>query len=188
MENTIMTEKIGRRGIKTPVSYEPDMLEKKTVGEVMNKDAILLSEENTIKEAREWIEKEGLYETHFFIIVNKEHHFSGVINTSDILSNRHHPDATVESLILHKNIAVAEENSLRFAVEKMANENIEVLPIISKENKIVGVLSYKNIIALYQHGAGEHAKKATHISLKRRGLKIIVHGQKIASKFTTKIR
>ncbi len=188
MENTIMTEKIGRRGIKTPVSYEPDMLEKKTVGEVMNKDAILLSEENTIKEAREWIEKEGLYETHFFIIVNKEQHFSGVINTSDILSNRHHPDATVESLILHKNIAVAEENSLRFAVEKMANENIEVLPIISKENKIVGVLSYKNIIALYQHGAGEHAKKATHISLRRRGLKIIVHGQKIASKLTTKIR
>ena len=28
MENTIMTEKIARRGVKTPDSYEPDPLEK----------------------------------------------------------------------------------------------------------------------------------------------------------------
>lgn len=34
MENTIMTEKIARRGTKTPNSYEPDWLEKWTVGQV----------------------------------------------------------------------------------------------------------------------------------------------------------
>ena len=187
MENTIMTEKIGRRGIKTPVSYEPDMLEKKTVGEVMNEDAIVLSEENSIGEAREWIEKEGLQENHFFIIVNKEHNFNGVISTSDILSNLHHPDATVESLIKQRNIAVYVDNSLRFAVEKMATENIEVLPIISKENKIIGVLGYKDIISVYHQGAGEHAEKATQISLRRQRLKIIVHGQKMAAKIKTKV-
>ena len=31
MENTIMTEKIARRGVKTPHSYQPDVLEKFTV-------------------------------------------------------------------------------------------------------------------------------------------------------------
>ena len=188
MENTIMTEKIGRRGIKTPVSYEPDILEKKTVGDVMNEDAILLSEENSIGEAREWIEKEELHDNHFFIIVNNEHNFSGVISTSDILSNRHQPDTTVESLVTQKNIAISIDNSLRFAVEKMATENIEVLPIISKENKIIGVLSYKDIIAVYHHGAGEHAEKATHISLKRQRLKIIVHGQKMVAKIKAKVK
>lgn len=188
MENTIMTEKIGRRGIKTPVSYEPDMLEKKTVGDVMNEDAILLSEENSIGEVREWIEKEGLYENQFFIIVNNEENFSGVISTTDILSNRHQLDTTVESLIKQKNIAISVDNSLRFAVEKMATENIEVLPILSRENKIIGVLSYKDIIAVYHHGVGEHAKKATHISLKRQGLKIIVHGQKMVTKIKSKVK
>ncbi|CAN5447805.1 chloride channel protein [soil metagenome] len=188
MENTIMTEKIGRRGVKTPVSYEPDILEKKTVGDVMDEDTILLSEENSIGEVREWIEKEGLYDNHFFIIVNNEQNFSGVISTSDILSNRHQPDTAVQSLINQKNIAVSEDNSLRFAVEKMATENIEVLPVISKENKIIGVLSYKDIIAVYHHGVGEHAKKATHISLKRRGLKIIVHGQKMVAKIKAKVK
>jgi predicted transcriptional regulator len=188
MENTIMTEKIGRRGIKTPVSYEPDILEKKTVSEVMNEDAILLSEENNIGEVREWIEKEGLHGTHFFIIINKEHNFSGVISTSDILSNRHHPDTSVELLNKQKNIAVSVDDSLRFAVEKMAAENMEVIPIISKENKIIGVLSYKDIIAVYHYGEGEHAKKATHISLKRQRLKIIVHGQKMVAKIKSKVK
>jgi H+/Cl- antiporter ClcA len=35
MENTIMTEKIARRGIKTPHSYEPDILEKYTVEQIL---------------------------------------------------------------------------------------------------------------------------------------------------------
>src|SRR4051812_15256161 len=34
MENTIMTEKIARRGIKTPNAYEPDVLDKMTVQQV----------------------------------------------------------------------------------------------------------------------------------------------------------
>ena len=150
MENTIMTEKIGRRGIKTPVSYEPDILEKRTVGEAMNEDAILLSEENSIGEAREWIEKEGLYDTHYFIIINNENNFSGIISTSEILSNRHDPDTKVASLNRKQHVAVSVDNSLRLAVEKMASENLELVPIISKENKIIGVLSYKDIIAVYQ--------------------------------------
>ena len=38
MENTIMTEKIARRGIYTPDAYEPDVLRRITVAEVMDKD------------------------------------------------------------------------------------------------------------------------------------------------------
>ena len=42
MENTIMTEKIARRGIKTPDLYEPDILEKIMVESVMEKNAFFL--------------------------------------------------------------------------------------------------------------------------------------------------
>ncbi|MEP7143707.1 MAG: chloride channel protein [Ferruginibacter sp.] len=179
MENTIMTEKIVRRGVKTPDSYEPDILEKKIVADVMKEDAILLSEENSIGEVREWIQQEDLHESHYFIIVSNEHNFKGIVSASNILSNHHDPENTIGTLIRRKNISISVDNSLRSAVEKMAKENIDVLPIVSKENTIIGVLSYKDIIATYQHRVDEHEKKGSHISLKRQGLKILLRGQKM---------
>src|SRR6476660_3578573 len=50
MENTIMTEKIARRGVKTPESYEPDILEKVTVEQVMEKNGFIISADNTIRQ------------------------------------------------------------------------------------------------------------------------------------------
>ena len=49
MENTIMTEKIARRGIKTPDSYEPDILEKINVDRVMDDSGVILSADNNIE-------------------------------------------------------------------------------------------------------------------------------------------
>jgi predicted transcriptional regulator len=63
----------------------------------------------------------------------------------------------------------------------MAKENIDVLPVVSNldNNNIIGIISYKNIIPAYKHGMDEHEKKHPAISLKRRSLKVLVHGQKL---------
>ncbi len=64
----------------------------------------------------------------------------------------------------------------------MVKENIDVLPVVSKETKtITGILSYHDIIATYKQSIEEHQKKRPHISLKRQGLKILLRGQKIVS-------
>ena len=184
MENTIMTEKIVRRGVQTPDSYEPDILAKKTVGEVMKEDAILLSEENQVGEVRDWIEAEGLHDTHYFIVVSNDYAFKGIVSASNILSNHHPTITSIGALIKRKHISISVRNNLRYAVEKMARENVDVLPIVSKENTIVGVLTYKDIIATYGQRNDEHEKRQSHISLKRQGLKILLKGQRIVTAFT----
>ena len=69
----------------------------------------------------------------------------------------------------------------------MAQENVDVLPVLSKDNDhIIGIVSYKNIISSYKHGIEEHTKKHPDISMKRRGLKILLRGQKMISSFKTK--
>ena len=67
------------------------------------------------------------------------------------------------------------------AVELMARENVDVLPVISRENNnnIVGILSYRDIISAYKFSMEDHEKKHPRISLKRRGLKILLRGQKL---------
>ena len=70
----------------------------------------------------------------------------------------------------------------------MAKENINVLPVVSKENNIIGVISYKDIIATYKKGMEEHEKKHPSISLKRNSLKILIRGQKIMTAVREKYR
>lgn len=181
MENTIMTEKIARRGVKTPHSYEPDVLEKITVEHVIQENGLVLSEDNSIREVREWLTKEPEYNSNYFIVSDNDGKYKGIISSSNLFSNHHDTESYLGALIKRRNFSVAIDSSLRTAVEMMARENTDVLPVVSKENNnnIVGILSYRDIIASYKHTIDDHEKKGPGISLKRQSLKILIHGKKI---------
>jgi len=182
MENTIMTEKIARRGVKTPDAYEPDVLDQITVKQALTDNGMAISEENNIKEVREWLAQEHEHESNYFIISNNEGEYRGILSSSSLLSNHHPQDNLIGTLVKRNNIYIDLSETLRTAVETMAKEGIDVLPVISKNNTaIIGVLSYHDIIASYSHSMDEHAKKSPDISLKKNGLKVLLRGQKIVS-------
>jgi len=178
MKNTIMTEKIARRGIKTPYIYEPDILDKITVGEVTKEGGLVLGIENTIEEIRNWIAKNKQEHQSYYIVTNSDGIFRGIISSSNIFS-MHHPVHQQVGMILKRNLGtVNTDSSLKTAVELMAKENVDVLPVVSAPgNKVSGILTYNDILSCYSHRSGEHKKRVT-ISLRRRALKILVHGKK----------
>lgn len=180
MENTIMTEKIARRGIKTPHSYEPDVLEKLKVGQIMTNDGLIISEQNSIKEVRDMLEMEDEYNSNYFIISSNEGEYKGIISSSSLFNKVNSKENTIASLIKRNDTFIQLNDTLKTAVETMARENIDVLPVISNENNnLVGVLSYHDIISTYKTGIDEHEMKQPHLSLKGSGLKILLKGQKI---------
>lgn len=180
MENTIMTEKIARRGVKTPHSYEPDILEKITVGQVLKEDGLVLSEENTIKEVREWLDHENEYGHNYFIITNNTGEYKGIISSSTLFSNHHKTDKRIGMLIKRNSVSITLDKNLHVAAELMAKENVDVLPVLSIENNnIIGVLSYKDILDVFKQSMEEHEKQRPNISLKRRAMKIMLRGKKL---------
>ncbi len=186
MENTIMTEKIARRGVKTPDSYEPDILEKINVEQVMDDSGIILSADNSIEETIEYLENEPDYKSNYFIVSTTEGEYMGIISFSQLYNKMNLPESKLEGLIKQKPIPVEKSNSLRIAIKIMANENIDVLPVLSNETQhIIGILSYTNIIASYKIGLNDHKRNRPHISLKRNSLKLLVHGKKIKRFFTS---
>ena len=66
----------------------------------------------------------------------------------------------------------------------MAGENIDLLPVMSNENTIIGILSYKDIISAYKSDIDNFVKKQPSISLKRNGLKILVRGNQLINLIT----
>ena len=188
MENTIMTEKISRKGVKAPTSYEPDILEKINVEQVMDKNSLVFSTDNTTEEVIHWLEKEPEYKENYFIISNAEGEYKGILSASNLFSKHHSKHTPIGTLVRRKNISINEDDSLRSAVELMAKENVDVLPVLSShDNSISGTLSYKNILSSYKHSMNEHQKNNAVISLKRRSLKILIRGQQIIRNIKSKI-
>ncbi|RZJ36227.1 MAG: chloride channel protein [Flavobacterium sp.] len=184
MENTIMTEKISRRGVKTPTSYEPDLLEKISVSQVMQKDGMVFSEDNTIGEVIDWLHKEPEYNGNYFIISTVTGEYKGIVSSSNLFNQNHKSDTLIGTLIKRRHISVNYNDTLRAAVETMAHENIDVVPVLSeKDPNIIGLLSYQNIISSYKISTEEHRKNDPGISIKRQGLKILLRGQKIINTF-----
>jgi predicted transcriptional regulator len=176
-----MTEKIARRGIRTPHSYEPDILEKIAVEQVLRKEGLVISSNNSIKDVREWLKNENYSSGNYFVIVDEKFSFKGIVSLSYINSTHHDETKRIDSLIKRKPVSISKSDSLRTAVEVMAKENLDVLPVISKENEItvVGILTYKNILSAYKYRFDEHQQKYSHISLKRGGLKMLLRGKKL---------
>jgi len=180
MENTIMTEKIARRGVKTPDSYESDILEKINVEQVMDQTGIILSSANSIEETIHWLEKEPEYKSNYFIVSDTEGEFKGIVSSSQLYNKINLPETRLEALVKQQSASVRSTNNLRTAIEIMANEDIDVLPVLSDEDQnIIGLLSYTNIIASYKFGLADHKRNRPHISLKRNSLKLLVHGQQL---------
>jgi hypothetical protein len=180
MENTIMTEKIARRGVKTPHSYEPDLLEKTAVGDVVGDTGLILSEDNNIEEVRDWLSKEPDHKDNYFIITDTEGEYKGIIGSSNLFSHHHDPEQMIGTLIKRANVSTHMSDTLKYAAEVMSMENIDVLPVISIENsKVIGIISYKDIMAVYKHRADDHTEKEANISFRGGGIRMLQHGQKL---------
>ena len=180
METTIMTEKIARRGVKTPHEYEPDILEKITIEQVINPNNTALSAENTINEIRDWLKNNLQASSNYFIVVTNEGEYLGIISLVDLYSKIYDSYQRIDTLIKKDFVSIAINKSLRAAIEIMANEDLDVLPVISShtKNEVIGFLSYKDILSAYSTKFNEHKKTNASISLKRQGLKIWLHGQR----------
>lgn len=180
MDNTIMTEKIARRGVYTPSSYEPDILEKTKVKQVTNESGIVISSDMKIEEVRNWLEQETDLKSNYFIIADDKGEYLGLLSSTSLFSSHQDVESKVGDLVKRKNLLTSPEDTLKLAVETMAKENVDLLPIIEGK-EILGILTHQNILSVYKDGIDDNENKQSHISLSKQGMKILVRGQKLIS-------
>ncbi|MDP9081045.1 MAG: chloride channel protein [Bacteroidota bacterium] len=175
MENTIMTEKIARRGVSTPDSFEPDVLGKLAVKEIVNEGGIILDPEMTVRETRELLKAENSQDN-YFIATDQHGNYIGMANLADINKHDMNPEFTLKNILQTAELSIKGDDNLRRAVELMAEEGVEALPVIA-ENKVIGILSYKDIINAYKFYHEENDRLNRHISLSRQRLKVLVRSR-----------
>jgi H+/Cl- antiporter ClcA len=184
MENTIMTEKIARRGVVTPDSYEPDALQKISVSQVMSKENVKLNAGMSIREVKEWLAVNPVTDS-CLTVVNDQSEFQGIVKLSDIYFIKNDESFKIARISKKISYAVKASDTLRSAVELMAQQDVEALPVIAN-HKVVGILSYRNIISSYKQHFDENETATTHISLKRQRMKIVLKGKTLFKRSDTK--
>jgi CIC family chloride channel protein len=184
MHSTIMTEKIARRGINTPDSFMPDILSSFTVKDVLKDEVNVLSANDTIAQARQFIDEPGgkNFHTAFAIIDEQaEDNLLGVINVQEIFSTKHTGEEKLSTLVKGHTITVHADDNLNQAIKKMIAHNVDVLPVVSKEDQqhLTGVLTYREILEAYEIKRKEVENKDIAISVKKKGIKIFVKGRRM---------
>ncbi|MEN0052993.1 MAG: chloride channel protein [Mucilaginibacter sp.] len=179
MENTIMTEKIARRGIFTPDSFEPDLLQKMIVAQVMSEEATVININNTVADVRNWVNTNNVTDN-YLIVVNNNDEFSGTLKLTDIYSGEISPESSLQSMLKKEmGASVSDKDTLRYAMETMSKADVEVLPILSaKDRKVMGILSYRDIISAFKIDADKTQQPYVNISLKRQRMKMLIKGRK----------
>jgi H+/Cl- antiporter ClcA len=173
MRNTIMTEKIARRGVRVPSEYAADYLEQVSVGEVCSRDLVTLKANQTLAEVRPWL-NEGAPETRHqgYPVVDEAGQVRGVLTRRTLFDPQWHYTLTLGELATRQPIAVNENHSLREAADHMVAEKVGRLVVVSKENpgKLVGILTRGDILAAHARRLREARDSSRHLRF-RDGLK-----------------
>ena len=120
----------------------------KYVTQYMNKDILILSPNTLTREAARLLRR---YETDDIIVIDKNNIPMGIVTDDDILSKV--SDATVyaevttlKEIMSTPLITINEKATLQDALRKMRDQDIRKLPVISKKNKVIGII-YQTTIA-----------------------------------------
>lgn len=148
MRDTIMTERIVRRGITVPADYFADFLSQVMVSEVASYQLVSLRPDLTLGEVRSWMEQGSPGSAHQgFPVVNPELGVVGMVSRRALLNPAEPPTRRVGDIVSNRRVVVFEDNSLREASDLMARESLGRLPVVKRENpsRVVAIISGSDI-------------------------------------------
>jgi CIC family chloride channel protein len=176
MRNTIMTEKIARRGVRVPSEYAADFLDQIWVGDVATREVVTLDSADRLEEVRAWLESGALgTQHHGFPVLGETERLLGVVTRREILDKREPSDTPIRDLLRRAPAVAFENSSLREAADLMVKEGIGRLPVVSQADpaKVLAILTRSDLLSA--HGRRLHEDDHVHprlkVSLVRRALR-----------------
>jgi len=153
-KNSIMTEKLARRGLRIHQDYEPDVFQQVTVGEVMAKEFDAVPATMRVAELAERIAKRDPGVTHHqgVFIVDANGRLAGIITRADLmraLEKDPSGNLTVFEAGSQNPVVTYPNEVLYDAAARMLRANVGRLPVASWEDpgKPIGYLGRSQVMA-----------------------------------------
>jgi H+/Cl- antiporter ClcA len=153
LPNSIMTEKLARRGLHTHHEYESNVMKQVKVADVMTRDVTSVPAELKVRELADQLagEDPALLHHRALPIVDSAGRLAGLVTQSDVLRALDKDpggmltvlDAGTRSLV----VAYPDERVFD-AISKMLENNIGQLPVVDRgeRNRMIGYINRSNVI------------------------------------------
>lgn len=171
MRNSIMTEKIARRGIRTPAEYQPDPLDQLRVRDVMSTPVVTISTQAETAAVIDWLASAAPGTDHQgFPVLDVHQRLVGVVTKRDLQRADVSHRASIAAVINTLPKFVYEDCTVRQAADHMLNHNIGRLPVLSRAQpgQLVGIITRSDILASYRRHTDEFRLEAPTLRWPRR--------------------
>ena len=126
MRNTIMTEKLARRGVRVPMEYAADYLDRISVSDACSRDGGDAARRSAHQRSR----TRSCRRTRAFPVVDRDGRLLGVVTRRDFIDRE--PYTRVGDLIRRPPAVVFSDMSLREAADHMVREEVGRLPVVER--------------------------------------------------------
>jgi H+/Cl- antiporter ClcA len=153
MRNSIMTEKMARKGVPVPSEYAADFLEQLLAKKVASSPVFSLAAHRTVADVRAWLASGEPGSRHQgFPVVGDEGELIGVLTLRDLLDTKHAPERTMSEIIHRAAVFVFEDATLRQVADRMSAERIGRIPVVSRVAPLrpIGMISRSDLLHAHQ--------------------------------------
>ena len=159
MKETIMTERLARRGTPVITEYSADYLARVLVRDRATTSVVTLPATRKVSEVREWLRGPSAPTHQGFPIVSEEGRLLGVLTRRDLLNDAVDGNTILRTLVHRAPVSVAGHHSLREAADLMVHTKVGRLPVVAADGQVVGILSRSDVIAAHERRLDETRRK-----------------------------
>ncbi|MFL5360211.1 MAG: CBS domain-containing protein, partial [Myxococcales bacterium] len=172
MRNTIMTEKIARRGVRVPGEYAADFLDQIQAGAAAAKPVVSLRADQTLADVRAFVQSGVDGSSHQgFPVVDGEGLLVGVVTRRDILDPNTSGSRLVRDLVRRSAAVSFADSTLREAADHMVREGVGRLPVVTRDEprKVIGMLTRSDLLSAHRKRLEEADLAEQHLDLRALG-------------------
>jgi H+/Cl- antiporter ClcA/CBS domain-containing protein len=141
-EQSLMTEKLARRGVNVPRRYAPDVLAIHRVQEAMTEHVATLPLSATVGDVRSRLEAGG---HSAYPLVDEHGRCAGIVARSDLFVDELPDDEPVTRVATTDVVTVAPDDSLLTVLERIMEEGVDHVPVV-EHDQLVGICTRTDLL------------------------------------------
>ncbi len=143
--DSLLTEKLTRRGLIVPRDYHIDVLHSARLADVMTRSVVALEITATVGDAAREFDRSG---HGAYPVIDTDGCCVGIITSNDLLSGALDDDALLADVAVRDLVTASEDSNVAIALELMHEEGVDHLPVLDDDRFLVGICTRSNILAV----------------------------------------
>jgi len=153
MRNSIMTEKIARKGVRTTGEYEADTLDQVYVCDVMSRNVVTVRAYDRLDDIRKWLQNRSRQSSHQgFPVLDARGTLVGVVTRKDLFLAPNPEGQRIVDVASTFPRFVYDDCTVRQAADHMVNHDIGRLPVMSRKRpgELVGIVTRSDVLSVFR--------------------------------------